>query len=83
MIDQLASDPFCRIVQVKEDEAIRIIDHLARDGFLDSAVDLRNKTKLPPPSMPGYTMKVVTGDLPLYEGLGSGLPVIHRLDALP
>jgi hypothetical protein len=76
------SSPFERIVQVREDEAKRIIDHLARNGFLDSAVDLRNKTKLPPSSMPGYTMKVVTGDVPLFTDLGWGLPMIQRLDAL-
>lgn len=76
------SSPFERIVQIKEDEASRIIGHLARDGFLDSAVDPRNQAKLPPPSMPGYTMKVVTGDMPLYEDLGWGLPMIERLDAL-
>jgi hypothetical protein len=81
-VSRRRSSPFERIVQVKEDEAIKIIDHLARDGILDSAVDLRTTIKIPPPSMPGYTMKVVTGDMPLYEDLGWGLPMIHRLDAL-
>ena len=74
------SNPFERIIQVKEDEAIRIIDHLARDGFLDNAVDLLTDIKISvfPPTMSGYTMKV----LPYYEDLGWGLPMIHRLDAL-
>ena len=81
VIDQLASNPFQRIVQVKENEAIRIIDHLARDGFLDQAVDLRNKSEQPPPSRPGYSLKVVVG-ISLDEELGWGLPMLQRLDGL-
>lgn len=82
VIAQLATNPFHRIVQVKDDEAIRIIDHLARNGFLDQAVDLRDKTERPPPSMPGYSCKVVAGDLLLNEDLGWGLPMLQRLDGL-
>lgn len=82
VVSRLRSSPFERIVQITEDEAIEIIDQLARGGFLDKAIDLRTKIKIPAPSMPGYTMKVVAGDMPLYEDLGWGLPMIHRLDAL-
>ncbi len=76
------SSPFNRIVQIKEAEANVIIDYLARDGFFDQAVDLRNKTKQPTPTMPGYTMTATTDDLPLIEDIGWGLPMIQRLDAL-
>lgn len=80
VIDQLASDPFYRIVQANEDEAKRIIDHLARDGFLDDSVDLLSDITISvfPPTTSGYTMKV----LPFCEDLGWGLPMIHRLDVL-
>lgn len=74
--------PFLRIMFVKEDEAIRIIDHLARNGFFDHAIDLRSNIKIPAPSMPGYSMKRIAGDISLYEDLAWGLPMIHRLDAL-
>lgn len=82
VIAQLAKNPFHQIVQVKDDEAIGIIDHLARNGFLDQAVDLRDKTERPPPSMPGYSWKVVAGDISLNEDLGWGLPMLQRLDGL-
>jgi hypothetical protein len=81
VVNRRRNSPFNRIVQVKEDEAKRIIDHLARDGFLDRAVDLRARRRRPP-SSPGYTMKVVTGDMPLYEDLGWGLAMLKRLDGL-
>ena len=80
-VEQLGGNPFHRIVQVKEAEAISIIDHLARDGFLDQAVDLRNKSEQPSPSRPGYSLKVVAG-ASLDEDLGWGLPMLQRLDSL-
>ena len=75
--DQLAISPFHRIVQVKETEAIRIIDHLARDGFLDQA-----NSEQAPPSRPGYSLKVVASGTSLDEDLGWGLPMLQRLDGL-
>jgi len=74
--------PFCRIMFVKEQEASRIIDYMARDGFLDHAGDLGGNVKIPPSAMPGYTMKVMAGDVSLCEDLGWGLPMIQRLDDL-
>ena len=73
-------NPFYRIVQLKEDEALKVIDHLARDGFLDNAVDLLTDIKISvfPPTMPGYILKA----LPFDEDLGWGLPMIQRLDGL-
>lgn len=81
-ISRRRSSPFERIVQVEQDEAIRIIDHLARDGFFDHAVDLRTNSKIPAPAMPGYTMKAGAGREQWFQDLGWGLPMIHRLDAL-
>ena len=81
-VDVDRGNSFHRIIQVNELEAKRIIDHLARDGFLDRAVELTSNIKIPPPTMPGYTMKVVTGEVILQEDLGWGLAMIHRLDDL-
>jgi hypothetical protein len=76
-VGQDRSNPFHRIAQVSEEQAGKLIDSLARDGFLAKAVDLRNK-KLPRPTMPGYTLKVGN----FYEDLGWGLPMLKRLDGL-
>ena len=46
------SSPFNNVVQIKEEQAGKIIDYLAGDGFLTKAVDLRNKAKLPRPVTP-------------------------------
>jgi hypothetical protein len=72
--------PFYRIVQLKEDEALKVIDHLARDGFLDNAIDLLTDIKISvfPSKMPGYMMKVDR----FYEDLRWGLSMIQRLDGL-
>ena len=82
VIDRLAIEPFHRIAQIDEKQAVQIIDHLARDGFFDKAVDMRNKTKRQPPVVPSYTMRVIVDDLPLFEELGWDLPMLKRLDAL-
>ena len=71
------SNPFYRLVQVSEERAGKIIDHLGGDGFLTKAVDLRNK-RLPRPTMPGYTLTVGN----FYEDLGWDLPMLKRLDRL-
>lgn len=81
-ISRRRRSPFERIIQVQQSEAIRIIDHLARDGFFDQNVKLRTNARIPAPAMPGYTMKVGSGDKQWYRDLGWGLPMIHRLDAL-
>lgn len=76
------SSSFERIIQVKSNEAIEVIDHLSRAGFFDHAVDLRSNIRIPVPVMPGYTMKASTGEEQWHHDLGWGLPMIHRLDAL-
>lgn len=70
------SNHFNDMVQINEEQASKIIDYLAGDGFLTKAIDLRNKTKLPQPTMPGYTLTVGN----FCEDLGWGLPMLKRLD---
>jgi hypothetical protein len=75
-------DPFHRVVQVLEVQAKTIIDCLARDGFFDRAMDLSTIAKVPPPTTPGYTMKVSAGDIIWQEDLGWNLDMLDRLDDL-
>ncbi|MGD0899574.1 MAG: hypothetical protein ABR915_17225 [Thermoguttaceae bacterium] len=72
------NNPFYRLAQLSEEQASKIIDHLAQDGFLEKAADQRSKQKRPPPTMPGYTLTV--GDF--HQDLGWGLPMLKRLDGL-
>lgn len=76
------SNPFYRSAQISEDQVGKIIDHLADEGFLDKAFDLRAKTKRPPPTMPGYVMRASTQGIGFQEDLGWGLPLLKRLDDL-
>lgn len=78
VVERRRSSSFEQIVQVKEAEAIKIIDHLARDGFFDRAHISGKLEKLPQPC---YLLTVHAGDLDLTEIMGWGLPMIHRLDA--
>jgi hypothetical protein len=60
-VEPLASDnPFEPAVTITPQQAEKIIAYLATDGFLEYAVDLRNK-KLPQPTMPGYTLRRTKG----------------------
>jgi len=72
--------PFYRNTQISEEQAKKIIDHLATDGFLGGADDLMRDEYyvLPPPTKPGYTMRVGG----LSQDLGWGLPLLKRLDGL-
>jgi len=76
------SNPFYRLAQITEAQAETIIEHLANEGVLDEALDLRAKTKRPPPRMPGYTMKASTKSIGFQDDLGWGLPMLKRLDGL-
>jgi hypothetical protein len=79
-IAKAENNPFYRFVQISEDQAKKIIDHLATDGFLRGADDpIRDEYyELLPPTKPGYTM-TVSG---FYQDLGWGLPLLKRLDGL-
>ncbi|MGE0608685.1 MAG: hypothetical protein AB7O62_16440 [Pirellulales bacterium] len=78
---QLARDPFCPIVQIDEDEAAAIIDHLSLEGFFDQAVDPRAGSQ-PQSTMPGYSIKTLAEGISREEDIGWGLPMIERLDRL-
>jgi hypothetical protein len=76
------SNPFYRLVQIREAQAASLIDHLAADGFLDMADDLRVEVQRPPYTMPGYTLTVTAEEMALRQDLGWGLPMLRRLDGL-
>jgi hypothetical protein len=76
------SNPFYRLARITEAQAEKIIDHLAEQGFLDEAFDLRAKPKRPPPAMPGYVIRASTQGIRFQEDLGWGLPMLKRLDGL-
>jgi len=69
-----------RQAQITEDQAKKIIDYLASEGFLEGA-------KMPEPPgrpfspgpRPAYVLSVSGG---LWENLGWGLPMLQRLDGL-
>jgi hypothetical protein len=83
VVDQAALDPFHPIVQISEEEAVKIIDHLAGDGFLDQAQD---KAPGKPAGQPCYTLTVRTtgkGEAVVYdENLGWNAPMLKRLDGI-
>lgn len=80
-IQTLRHDPFHPIAVISEEQARKIIDHLAAEGFLAEAADGRGKTfKLP--TGPAYVMSVGAGEIELNQDLGWGLNMLTRLDAL-
>jgi hypothetical protein len=70
--------------QITEEQAKRIIEYLAADGFLDQADDLKPGVikKSPAPTMPGYTMKAATEQIILIGDLGWGMPMLKRIERL-
>ena len=84
VVPQLAIDPFHPIVQITEDEAVKVIDQLAVEGFLEQA-----KEKAPGKvvdKQPCYTLSVRAGDkaeaVEYSENLGWGLPMYKRLEGI-
>jgi hypothetical protein len=72
--------------QITEEQAMKIIDYLAVEGFLDQALDLnRNRSPAPPPE-PYYTMTVHSDGPPRTFGfqdwLGFDLNMLKRMDGL-
>ena len=63
--------------QITADQAKKIIDYLATEGFLERAVPATDERVLP--RGPGYLMSLSDG---LWESLGWGLPMLQRLDGL-
>jgi hypothetical protein len=67
-------------VQITKEQARKIVDHLATEGFLDKARGSgRNTVSY---RRPGYVLWVKTEGLNLYESLGWDLPMLHRLEGL-
>jgi hypothetical protein len=79
VVPRLAIDPFNPIVQITEEQAVKLIAHLAADGFLEKAKD---EVPAKPPAGPCYTLTVRSGALVLYEDLGWGAPMLKRLDGI-
>ena len=83
LVPQLAIDPFHPVVQITEEEAVKFIDHLTVDGFLDQAKD---KAPGEPPAGPCYTLRVratsKTEAVEYFENLGWNAPMLKRLDGI-
>lgn len=66
--------------QITEDQAKKLIDYLAIEGFLDRAKLPEPPSRQPtPPQGPVYVLGLSSG---YSENLGWGLPMLHRLDGL-
>ncbi|MHC4983446.1 MAG: HEAT repeat domain-containing protein, partial [Planctomycetota bacterium] len=78
--DDLVS--FDLTAQITEEQAAKIVEHLAVSGFMANGRNVADKD-IAPPEGPAYTL-TVSGpkDLELCEVLGWGLPMLERLDAL-
>lgn len=79
-IDAKIDDPFRPVVQISEEQTLKLIEQLARDGAFDNAYDLRDKARRAPPMSPGYTMHILCDELPLCEDIGWGKELVARLD---
>jgi hypothetical protein len=80
--DGKIDNPFSPVVQISEEQALKLIDQLARDGAFDNAYDLRVKARREPPTSPGYTLDIWCDELPLREDIGWGKALVARLDNL-
>jgi hypothetical protein len=82
---QTRTNPFGPSAQITEDQAAKIVDLLATQGFLDRAINAANKNVAAPPS-PSYTMSVFHKEdvvqHEFYDVLGWDLAMLARLDAL-
>ncbi len=74
------SSPYMLAAQITEDQAKKIINHLASDGFLDRAEPPDLYRRDPSwPRGPCYWLRLSNG---LGANLGWGLPMLQHLDAL-
>jgi hypothetical protein len=74
-------NPFYRVVHIDKQQALTLVDYLARDGFLDRATQ-RPDGERPAQAATGYVLSVSAGDLTLVEPLGWDLAMLRRLDGL-
>jgi hypothetical protein len=75
------TNPFHPIVHVDIEQAGRIVDRLASDGFLAEASDI-TRERIVPPSSPGYSMRVNGEEISLQAELGWNLGMLKTLDGL-
>ena len=77
-VPPIKDDAIYGTAQVTEEQAGKIIDYLADEGFLAKAIDLRKQTNPPQPTMPSYTLEVGN----FYEDLGWGRSMLKQWDRL-
>jgi hypothetical protein len=72
-------NPFDQHFQISQDDAKRIVAHLADDDFLENASTAKDFTA---PTEPAYVMRVSAGGTRLAQNLGWNLQMCRRLDGL-
>ena len=80
VVPQLAIDPFHPIVQITEEEAAKVIDQLAVEGFLEQAKETAPGKVAD--KQPCYTLSVRAEAVQYSENLGWGLPMYRRLEGI-
>ena len=73
------SDAFFLMTQLSEEQALKIIAHLAETGAIDRASEKGEMLKWPEPS---YRLAFGTGDLQLSVSLGWGKDMLKSMDGL-
>lgn len=79
--DDAAGPPFDLRARLTDAQAIRIINHLAAEGFLDAAHD-ESLMDVVPPGGPLYSLKVIGGKKEWTEYIRFNPAMLRRLDAL-
>jgi len=77
------SRPFWTTVVISKQRAGRIIEHVAAEGFLDRASDVKPAKSYPVPKLKSYSMTVRTSPGPhLNEHMPWGLNLLKRVEGL-
>jgi len=79
MQNQFDSREFAPAVQLSQAEAARLIDSMAREGFLSAGKPLEGKVE---PKAPAYVLRIWNDKYSQYEVLGWDLAMVQRLEAL-
>ena len=75
--------PFFATVVITKQRAGKIIEHLAAEGFLDRASDVKDAKSYPVPKLKSYSLTVRTTFGPhLYEHMPWGLNLLKRVEGL-
>lgn len=75
------ADGSARVAQLTAAQTRKLVAHLAGEGFLVNAANVRQK-KMKMPTGPCYVMSVRAKDIELWEELPWNLTMLNRLDAL-